>query len=117
MGSHLPWHSDHPENSPPFRAFAPAATPSPPPVEPGAVEATSEPGLPLPVRIASVPFGVPVAVDGVPKGRTPVIGLALQPGPHTFRFGEGDEAVEFQVRVAMGAENLWTWRASDGSLK
>jgi hypothetical protein len=81
------------------------------------VEATSEPGLPLPVRIASVPFGVPVAVDGVPKGRTPVIGLALQPGPHTFRFGEGDEAVEFQVRVAMGAENLWTWRASDGSLK
>ena len=49
---------------------------------------------PLPVRIASVPFGVTVEVDGKDVGRTPMRGIELSPGPHGLVFIDDGKRIE-----------------------
>ena len=110
---------------------APTATPSPsnalrpesqapPPVEVAQEqeeEAAPPPAEPAMVRIASIPFGVPVEVDGKSVGKTPLKDLELMTGPHTLTFLDKDERVEREVRVLPGNKNLWTYRRSDGSIE
>jgi serine/threonine-protein kinase len=108
--------------SPP-RALRPESQ-EPPPVEVAQVkeEAPAEkaappPALPAMVRIASIPFGVPVQVDGKSVGKTPLKDLELMSGPHTLTFLDKDQSVEREVQVLPGNKNLWTYRRSDGSIE
>jgi outer membrane biosynthesis protein TonB len=87
------------------RVEAPAEKAAPPPAEPAMV------------RISSIPFGVPVEVDGKSVGKTPLKGLELMTGTHTLTFLDKDQQVEREVRVLPGNKNLWTYRRSDGSIE
>jgi serine/threonine-protein kinase len=116
-------------------APAPTVTPSPPgalrpeiqeppPVEVAQVKeeapaekAAAPPAVPAMVRIASIPFGVPVQVDGKSVGKTPLKDLELMSGPHTLTFLDKDQSVEREVQVLPGNKNLWTYRRSDGSIE
>src|SRR5262249_8532128 len=53
--------------------------------------------------VTSSPLGAEVRVDGMLKGRTPVIIDALTSGSHNVVIGTGDAAVNRTVRVVPGA--------------
>ena len=96
--------------------------PVPVEVAPGKEEAPAEkapppPAEPAMVRIASIPFGVPVQINGKSVGKTPLKGLELMTGTHTLTFLDKEQQVEKEIRVLPGNKNLWTYRRSDGSIE
>jgi len=72
----------------PEPATAAVRAPQPAPVPATPVPAPAEPppaaAEPVPVAINAIPWAE-VSVDGRPLGETPLAGIRLAPGPHTFR--------------------------------
>jgi serine/threonine-protein kinase len=53
--------------------------------------------------VTSTPSGVPVAIDGIARGATP-LALALPAGPHRVSVGTGDAPTERRVQVSAGTD-------------
>jgi hypothetical protein len=87
---------------------APASTPTPAPPPPAAA--------PVAMRLASMPFGLEVRVDGVLAGTTP-LSLEVAPGPHRLEFVSGGEVIARDVEVVPGQENLWTYNSMRGDIR
>lgn len=82
----------------------------PPPPQPRA-EATTTGG----VAITTEPPGLPVAVDGTPRGVSPVSIDGLSPGPHEVAVRRGTSIVRRQVSIEPGAPTaVLISTASDG---
>jgi hypothetical protein len=101
--------------------------PAPEPALPEHAEAASEtptPGAPAPVPAAAAVARVPVninaspwasiEVDGEPLGETPLAGIPLAAGPHTFRARMPDGRVLEQV-VEISAENRFVVFGGDSA--
>ncbi|MEE2751175.1 MAG: protein kinase [Myxococcota bacterium] len=102
---------------PPEPTAAAPKTPAPQAATPGVAEPAPVTRGPLPVRIASVPFGVTVEVDGENVGRTPMRGIELSPGKHSLVFIDNGKRIEKEIHVQDGGRNLWTYRRADASIE
>ena len=81
----------------------PQATPNPP-------EEAPAPELPpVAIRIISVPFGIPVLVDGKPVGRTPIQNLLLSPGSHVLLFQDGENSIRHEIQVTADGKSSWKY--------
>jgi serine/threonine protein kinase len=72
---------------------------------------------PVPIRINTKPFGIPVSVDGGPPQDTPLTGLELKPGKHTLRFLDGDTPFETTITVTSEGKKLWTYKKLNRSIQ
>ena len=86
-----------PAARPPTGKPAHGAAPPPPP---------PETGPPREVRIASVPLGLDITVDGRPTGKKTPARLRLTVGPHQLRFGDG-EAIS--LTIPSSGRDLFTY--------
>jgi hypothetical protein len=105
---------------------APAAMPTPEPLAiqaPGKdkdeekKEEEEESGDPVPIRVASMPMGLPVYVDGKPVGSTPLSGLMLTPGKHKLLIKDGTKSVKKTIRVKAKGANKWKYVQADGKIR
>lgn len=74
-------------------------------------------GPPVAVRIASMPMGLAVIVDGKPRGSTPLSGLMLTPGKHKLVIKDGAKKIKKTIRVKAKGKNLWKYIAAQGKIK
>jgi serine/threonine protein kinase len=91
------------------------ATPAPTtPAIPAAAQPTA---TPIPVRIASMPMGLPVFIDGRPMGTTPVSNAVLSPGTHRLVIRDGDRNISKRIRVVAGGSNFWRYVQAEGRIR
>ena len=76
-----------------------------------------ESGDPVPIRVASMPMGLPVFVDGKPVGSTPLSGLMLTPGKHKLLIKDGSKSVKKTIRVKAKGANKWKYVQADGKIR
>jgi hypothetical protein len=74
-------------------------------------------GPPVAVRIASMPMGLVVIVDGKLRGSTPLSGLMLTPGKHKLVIKDGAKKIKKTIRVKAKGKNLWKYIAAQGKIK
>jgi serine/threonine-protein kinase len=87
----------------------PQTTPSQP-VEEAAV-------VPVKVRIASRPLGIPVLVDGKPVGKTPLFNLVLDSGPHVLLFNDGERTLRKEIIVRPNGKQFWTYLQAEHTVQ
>jgi serine/threonine protein kinase len=92
--------------APPAEAATAPAEPTPPP-----------PAEPVAVRIASVPMGLPVFIDGRPMGSTPISNVTLTIGTHTLVIKDGDRRISKRIRVTAGGSNFWKYIQAEGRIR
>ncbi len=85
------------------------ATPPSKPIEPSPEEASAPDMQPVAIRINSVPFGIPVLVDGTPAGRTPIQILPLDPGSHVLLFQDGETSIRYEIQVSPDGKSSWRY--------
>jgi serine/threonine protein kinase len=88
----------------------PQTTPSQPVEEEAAV-------VPVKVRIASRPLGIPVLVDGKPVGKTPLFNLVLDSGPHVLLFNDGERTLREEIIVRPNGKQFWTYLQAEHTVQ
>jgi serine/threonine protein kinase len=73
-------------------------------------------GPPIKVRFGSVPFGIPVYVDGELIGKTPKT-AELPPGEHVLMFVDGERSKRQTIRVEPGGKTIWTYNGTRGDVQ
>jgi serine/threonine protein kinase len=87
-------------------------TPSPPVARPAPRLSTPQPKVvlePVPVRINSKPFDIPVFIDGKAVGNTPLPNLLLDPGPHVLLFKDGEKTLRKEIMVKPNGKDFWIY--------
>jgi hypothetical protein len=92
------------QSSPPQIARTPTQ-----PTETSSEEAAAPDMPPVAIRINSVPFGIPVLVDGTPAGRTPIQNLLLAPGSHVLLFQDGENSIRHEIQVTPDGKSSWRY--------
>jgi len=82
-----------------------------------AEEEEEEKGEPVAIRVASVPMGMPVFIDGKPAGSTPLSGLKLTPGKHKLVIKDGAQKVKKTIKVRAKGRNFWKYVQADGKIR
>lgn len=82
----------------------PAVLPSPPPTPepPPAAE-------PVSVKFNSQPFGIPVLLNGINIGKTPIQSHMIEPGTHTLLFQDGEHSIRQQIVVSPTGKSSWKY--------
>ena len=91
--------------APPEAAISkPAVLPSPPPTPepPPAAE-------PVSVKFNSQPFGIPVLLNGINIGKTPIQSHMIEPGTHTLLFQDGEHSIRQQIVVSPTGKSSWKY--------
>ena len=107
----------------PFVETAP--TPSPPPAAAKSVRSRPKPA-PEPVPIAanlepvevvftSIPLSIPISLDDVPQGITP-LRMSLVPGTYSLQF-QGDPPVTKRIEVTPDGRTRWAFHSPSGSIR
>jgi hypothetical protein len=76
-----------------------------------------ESGDPVPIKVASMPMGLPVFVDGRPVGSTPLSGLMLKPGKHKLVIKDGSKSIKKTIKVRAKGPNKWKYVQADGKIR
>jgi serine/threonine-protein kinase len=71
---------------------------------------------PIPVRFASVPFGLAVYLDGTLLGKTPRQ-AEVAPGHHVLMFVDGERTQRIEIDVVPGGKSIWTYNHNRGDLQ
>lgn len=108
--STTPSPSTTPPTAPPVEP-APQATPSPAPAAPPEPVPSTEvqPDVssdPLSIRLASIPLGLPIWIDGVDTGKRTPAQVELTVGSHAVRFGD---APSVTLQITNDSKTLWTY--------
>ena len=79
---------------------------------------TAAPAVSAEVEVAfsSKPFGVPVVVDGVYRGKTP-IRITLSSGQHTLMYDHEGGPASTTIQVAESGQEVWTFTATLGTIR
>lgn len=85
--------------APTIEAPAPRPAPADPPVS----------ADPVSVKFNSQPFGIPVFVDGVNIGKTPIQNYPIEPGEHTVMFQDGEHSIRQQIVVSPSGKSSWKY--------
>ena len=80
-------------------------------------EEEEEFGEPVAIRIASMPMGLPVFVDGRAAGATPISGFMLKPGRHKLVIKDGGKTIKKTIRVKADGKNFWKYVQADGKIR
>ena len=80
-------------------------------------EEEEESGDPVPIKVASMPMGLPVFVDGRPVGSTPLSGLMLKPGKHRLLIKDGSKSIKKTIKVRAKGPNKWKYVQTDGKIR
>ena len=80
-------------------------------------EEEEESGDPVSIKVASMPMGLPVFVDGRPVGSTPLSGLMLKPGKHKLVIKDGSKSIKKTIKVRAKGPNKWKYVQADGKIR
>ena len=72
---------------------------------------------PIPIKIASIPWGIDVFLDGELIGRTPIEAHLVTPGEHVLIFIAGEIRVEQDIVVREGGQNRWLFTKTSRSVE
>jgi len=111
--------ADAEPSSEPAKTKAPAAEPATVKPAPKPAKKSTPPpaaAAPVRVRLASMPFGIAVFVDGKSVGKTPVA-TQLAPGTHKLLFVDGEDSIRKTVTVRAGEENKFVYRRAEGAVR
>lgn len=95
--------------APPIRATGRAIRPPAAPV----TESTDPPPQPVAqptVSFRSVPWGATIRINGIARGKTPAVDMAIPKGDHTVKLELGDASIERFIRVGERSPNDYSWK-------
>ncbi len=113
-----------PDETSPVETEDPRSSPTPTSVEPGGQRASSASGgappepVPelrrFPITVRSVPWEAVVSLDGRVIGRTPLLDVEVEEGPHRLDLRQGDATLERRIVVGPAGPNDFSWRVAEG---